>query len=102
MRVYAPYTGSLVSEKNLSRILGELPEIQIEMQRAVNSRRKPVAQRLVEQHPAKRSGTTRRYGGTVHTTALNTHISYYFGKGTVSVPPYRATGERTKNRASLA
>src|SRR5215204_4570475 len=102
MRVYAPYTGSLVSEKNLSRILGGLPVIQKKMQRAVNRRRKPLAQRRVVQHPAKSSGTTRRYGGTVHTTAQNTHISHYVGEGTVSVPPYRATGERAKNRASLA
>src|SRR5215212_3245182 len=95
-------SGSPLSEKNPSRILGELREIQGDLQRAINRRRKPLAQRRVIQHPAKSSGTTRRYGGTVHTTAQNTHISHYFGEGTVSVPPYRATGERTKNRASLA
>src|SRR5215217_6829180 len=95
-------SGSPLSEKNPSRILGELPELQGDLQRAVNRRRKPLAQRRVVQHPAKSSGTTRRCGGTVHTTAQNTHISHYVGEGTVSVPPYRATGERTKNRSSLA
>ena len=53
-----PYAGSSVSEKNLSRILGELPELQGDLQRAVNRRRKPLAQRRVVQHPAKSSGTT--------------------------------------------